>query len=665
MVSKINGYSIKPEWFIGKGSFGSVYKAEKDGQFYAIKIFQSELLQTQYRDRIDREIQAIKKIQHPNVVKLHDFGTFKDNEFEYYYIVMDLVDGQPLSNFIGTIEEKGCIEIIESVLDTVDHIHSQGVIHRDLKPENIFIDKHGNPVILDFGLAKLIDYSSITQTGERVGTYYYMSPEQVTDSKNIDNRSDYFAIGIIFYQLVTGSLPYDAANLPALIDQIKNRYPKNPSELNPAISNRTENIILKLLEKEPYKRYQTVSEIINGMKQEPKKSVSRLDVSSQFFVRLLHNEKEIFKSALDAKIIDRVVFPANFFKFYHPTVSLLKESKIPFTTDPATNRLTYTAFSKTTGVQELPYSSGSEVMPIQKKDFETISQVQDYVKKVIDFQIENGLNELAAPFFYAKNAGDDWFQINLKLLKESIDYRDNKYPDYPLWAGICMNVENWHEDEEKEKILNRYMKTNPDGFFVYGDPICNQSNVTQLFHYADLLRKLQKFSGVPVVASRVNGFGLVLVSLGIAGFCSGVASLDSFRETILSDAQDGYGPDPRYYIPQLLGTVTMKKGITTKLTDISASSIGSEISCDCPYCAGVSSGAITIKNMKLHFLKKRQEEMNQLAGMRPEERIPFISNKIDTALHYVQILSREGIKVGDFSYLKIWQSLLAQFNNQV
>lgn len=663
MISQVNGYNLKPEWFIGKGSFGSVYKAEKGGQFYAIKIFQSELLQTQYRDRIDREIKSIQKIRHPNVVKLHDFGTFKENEFEYFYIVMDLVEGQTLSNFVGTLEEDRCVEIIESVLSTINHIHSKGIIHRDLKPDNIFIDKHGKPIILDFGLAKLIDYSSITQTGERVGTYYYMSPEQVTDSKNIDNRSDYFAVGVIFYQLVTGALPYDAVNLPALIDQIKNQYPQNPSEINPAVSNRTENIILKLLEKEPYKRYQNISEVVNDINQKVDKEKGRLNINSEFFVRLLHTEKEIFNSAIKDGIIDRVIFPANFFERYHPTVKILKESGVPFTTDPATNRLTYTAFSKTAGVQELPYSSGSEVMPIQKKDFSSIYQVQNYVKKVLDFQIENGVTELAAPFFYAKNSGDEWFGINLKLLKESVEYRNSNLSSYPIWAGICMNVENWHEEDEKNKILNSYMRTSPDGFFVYGDPICNQSNVTQLFHYTDFLRKLQDFSGIPVIASRVNGFGLVLVSLGVAGFCSGVAALDSFRESILSDSQDGYGPDPRYYIPQLLGTVTMKKGITTKLTDIASSSLGSELSCDCQYCTGISSGALTLKNMKLHFLKKRKEEMLELLSLAPQDRLPYIKNKIDIASKYVKTLANEGIVVGDFSHLKAWQSLLAQFNS--
>ena len=662
MLNNINGYTTKPEWFIGKGSFGSVYKAEKDGQYYAIKIFQSELLQTEYKDRLDREIKAIQKISHPNVVRVHDFGKFKDKEFEYFYIVMDLVEGKSLTEYVGGIDEAKCVEIMESVMDTIESIHSQGVIHRDLKPANIMINQKGVPIVLDFGLAKLIDYTSITQTGERVGTFYYMSPEQVTDSKNIDNRSDYFSLGVIFYQLLTGVLPYDATNLPALIDQIKNQYPKNPSELNSSISNQIENVILKLLEKTPYQRYQSIPEIKNALKAVPEERPKKLDLSDRFFVRLLHTEKTVFEDALKESLVDRVIFPANFFKFYHLTVTVLRNSGIPFTTDPATNRLTYTAFSKTTGVQELPYSSGDEVTPIQKKDFHSISQVQEYVKKVLDFQTQNGVTELAAPFFFAKNSSDEWFNINVKLLKESISYRDQYHSGMPIWGGICMNIENWHDDDEKNKILNQYVKAGPDGFFVYGDPVSNSSNLTQLFHYTDLLKKLQTASGVPVVACRVNGLGLILMCLGISGISSGIAALDNFREPILSDTQEGYSADPRYYISELLSMVSLKKKVATKLTDIAKSSVGAKLKCACKYCTGIYSGTpLTQRNMKLHFLQRRKEELEEIKTIPVNDRLAYIEKKVDTAIKFAKTLADEGIEVGDFSHLNTWRSLIQQF----
>lgn len=264
MIQEINGYKTKSEWFLGKGSFGSVYKAEKEGKFYAIKIFQTEILKNEYRKFLDREIKALQKIDHPHVVKFHESGIFTDKGFEYFYIVMDLIEGNKLSTYIGSGNEKNIVSIIKSVITTLDFVHNQGVLHRDLKPDNIIVTKEGIPVLLDFGLSKLIDYTSIIQTGEHVGTFHYMSPEQISDSKNIDPRSDYFSLGVILYQLLTGVLPFDAPNLPALIVQIQSRYSKTPSDINPNISNQVENIILKLLEKQPHARYQKASEIIDA-----------------------------------------------------------------------------------------------------------------------------------------------------------------------------------------------------------------------------------------------------------------------------------------------------------------------------------------------------------------------------------------------------------------
>lgn len=660
MISNIAGYNTKEEWYIGKGSFASVYKAEKDGKFYAIKIFQTEYVKPEYKKLLDREIAALQKISHPNVIKLYASGTFVENMFEYFYIVMDLVEGKSLKEYVGSIDEQHALKFTESILETLDSIHKQGVLHRDLKPENIKINSQGIPIILDFGLSKLIDYSSIIQTGENVGTFQFMPPEQVTDSKHIDARADYFAVGMILYQLLTGKLPYDATNLPALIDQIKNKYPQLPSEINESITNRTENVILKLLEKEPYKRYQTVDEILNAFKENPKIEPKKLDLSTRFFIRLLHNEKALFSEASEKNLISNVIFPANFFKRFHPTVKIINDSKINFTTDPATNRLTYSAFSKTEGVQELPYSSGSQVTPIQKKDFHSISQVQEYVKKVIDYQAQYGINQLAAPFFYAQNINDEWFNINLKLIKETVDYRNEKYPTLPVWAGICMNIEDWYDEEIKNKILNSYVKTAPDGFFIYGDPVGNQSNLPQLFHYGDLLKKLQTFSNTPVVACRVNGFGLILLAFGISGISSGFASLDNFKESILSDTQDGYANDPRYYIPELLSLISFKKGIPTKLSDLAKSSIANEVLCKCPYCANIES--LSLHNIKMHFLVRRNEELQELQKTAPAERLDYTEEKVAKAIEYEKILNKEGIKIAnDFSHLSVWKGLIEEF----
>lgn len=650
---------------IGTGSFGAVYKAEKNGHSYAIKIIRTDILHSSAKARLDSEIKAIQKVQHPNVVKLHEHGTFTENAFEYVYIVMDLVEGVTLTSSIGNVDETTAVTLAKSILQTIHSVHEDGVIHRDLKPENIMVKLDGTPVILDLGLAKLVDYTSITQTGERLGTYYYMSPEQITDSKNIDERSDYFAIGIILYQLVTGVLPYDAMNLPALVDQIKNVYPKNPTQLNPALSNNFENVLLKMLEKDPYRRYQNTQDIVNALESKPSESKRKLDLSPRFYLRLNHNDKTLIQDAHKEGIISRVIYPASYFKKNHLTVEVLKKlSGIVFATDPATNRLSYSSFSKTKGILELPYSSGSPVKPLSPDDFSSLTQVQDFVKKVLDYQIDNGVNELCAPFFYAKTPTDPWYEINIKLSRESIAYRNNLNVDTPLWAGICMNVDGWYDKKEKDRILNDYSRIEADGYMVYGDPIGKASNLTQLYHYADLLLTLQDSSKAPVVASRVNGIGLILVAFGLSGISAGAAGLDSFRQEILSDKSEGYTNDPRYYIPELLSMISLPKGTDTKIKAIQGTSLASQLKCSCKFCVSINSGSVVHSDVKKHYLYRRNAELDELLKLDANDRKAYIQKRVNDALEYENTLKREGVKLGDLSELTTLRDLVVELNKR-
>lgn len=650
---------------IGTGSFGAVYKAEKNGRSYAIKVIRTDILHSSAKARLDSEIKAIQKVQHPNVVKLHEHGTFTENAFEYVYIVMDLVEGVTLTSSIGNVDEVAAVALAKSILQTIHSVHEDGVIHRDLKPENIMVKSDGTPVILDLGLAKLVDYTSITQTGERLGTYYYMSPEQITDSKNIDERSDYFAIGIILYQLVTGVLPYDAMNLPALVDQIKNVYPKNPTQLNPALSNNFENVLLKMLEKDPHRRYQNTQDIVNALESKPSESKRKLDLSPRFYLRLNHNDKTLIQDAHKEGIISRVIYPASYFKKNHLTVEALKKlSGIIFATDPATNRLSYSSFSKTKGILELPYSSGSPVKPLSPDDFSSLIQAQDFVKKVLDYQIDNGVNELCAPFFYAKTPADPWYEIDIKLLRESIAYRNSLNVDTPLWAGICMNVDGWYDKKEKDRILNDYSRIEADGYMVYGDPIGKTSNLTQLYHYADLLLTLQESSKAPVVASRVNGIGLILVAFGLSGISAGAAGLDSFRQEILSDKSEGYTNDPRYYIPELLSMISLAKGTDTKIKAIQGTSLASQLKCGCKFCESINSGSVVHSDVKKHYLYRRNAELEELLKLDAKDRKGYIQKRVEDAIEYENTLKRESVKLGDLSELTTLRDLVIELNKR-
>ena len=200
--------------FKGKGTFGSVYRCEKDGNIYAMKIFSADFVYSEFSkgndNRISREIEALKLVNSENVVKYIDDGSFIDNNWKYYYVVMDYVDGDDLENILKqrTFSQEEALIIFNSILNGIFAIHEAKLIHRDLKPANIYLLKDGNVKILDFGLSKLIDFTSITNTGDQLGTPLYMSPEQISDSKNIDYRSDYYALGVILFKMLANKTPY-------------------------------------------------------------------------------------------------------------------------------------------------------------------------------------------------------------------------------------------------------------------------------------------------------------------------------------------------------------------------------------------------------------------------------------------------------------------------
>ena len=652
----INGYKIIKK--IGQGSFGQVYKVTKNDSVYALKLIRKDISKDT-PERFLREVKAMQIIEHSNVVKIRDYGEFhSDHDFDYIYIVMDFIDGRPLSELVGKLEVEKAKQIIISVLETMAAVHKQAVIHRDLKPSNIIIDQDAGPIILDLGLAKLIDYTSITPSGALLGTYRYMAPEQIDNSKYVNELSDYYSIGVIFYELLSGRHPYDADTLPELIDMIKHQPPTRLTKYNLDVPSHIETVVLNwMLEKAPADRYQSVEEIIDALNQEEKPRQSLLAIEPRNYWRLLHTEKTVFLKGVKAGLIQDIVFPANFFQGYRPTVDQIRQSSVRgYTTDPATNRLAYTSFSATKGLLNMPYSPQSSVKPLDQDDFKSSSEIRKHVKKVIDYQVKYGVNQLMAPFFYAKDPSDPWFDTNIHLLGESIDYRDENYPDTPIIGSICMYIDKWHKNTEKQDILNQYVRLKPDAYFAYGDPVGKKSNSTQLFHYADLLLKLQEKSQRPVIASRINGFGLILMAFGLSGMSSGIASLDSFSESTISSGEVGYSLGPRYYMPGLMHMFSSKEHNLIK--DVLASDIGRRLKCTCKYCQHPKGQLLGPENFRMHFLTKRQQEIQMIAANDTATNIHQIEGRLGQAMTDIQQLKRAGILIRDTEHLEVWSNVV-------
>jgi len=266
----IPGYDIvRP---IHRGGQGAVYEAvqRSTGRTVAVKVLPgTHFADARHRDRFDREVKALSSLRHPNIAAIHDSGSRPG----FGYIVMDYVDGQPLDVLIAEDPRPApnrVLELFATICDAVNAAHLRGIIHRDLKPSNILIDAQGRPYVLDFGLAKLVGRDApetggepLTTTGQFVGTLPWASPEQVEGLRDqIDLRTDVYSLGVILFQLLTGTFPYavDGRTSEAM-QNVLHAQPQRPSALHRQVPRDVDTIVLKCLAKERERRYQTAGEI--------------------------------------------------------------------------------------------------------------------------------------------------------------------------------------------------------------------------------------------------------------------------------------------------------------------------------------------------------------------------------------------------------------------
>ena len=243
---------------LGKGGMGKVYRGldKKLNEEVALKLIRPDVASDKEMiERFHNELKLARKIAHRNVGKMYelmeDAGT--------HFITMEYIPGQDLKGLIrqmGRLTTVKAISIAKQVCEGLEEAHRLGVVHRDLKPGNILIDKEGNARIMDFGIARSIHGRGITGAGVMIGTPEYMSPEQV-EGKEVDQRSDIYSLGIILYEMVTGRVPFEADTPFSIGVKHKSEVPRDPQQLNAQIPEDFGRLILKCLEKDRAKRYQS------------------------------------------------------------------------------------------------------------------------------------------------------------------------------------------------------------------------------------------------------------------------------------------------------------------------------------------------------------------------------------------------------------------------
>ena len=248
---------------IGVGGMAIVYEATDlaTNRRVAIKMLKDSISDNpQALRRFINESKAVAMLNHPNIVKILDVSV----KTEHKFIVMDFINGITLREYMnhkGALNWREALAFITQILLALDHAHMKGVIHRDIKPQNIMVMEGGVIKVADFGIAKIPDAETVTMIDHAVGTIYYISPEQAK-GKKIDARSDLYWLGVMFYEMVTGNLPFIAENSYAIMHKHINDAPASPTSIIPNLPLGIEQIILMAMEKSPENRYQSASQMI-------------------------------------------------------------------------------------------------------------------------------------------------------------------------------------------------------------------------------------------------------------------------------------------------------------------------------------------------------------------------------------------------------------------
>lgn len=516
-------------------------------------------------ERSDRELAALQRVSHPNVVAYRETGTVEHAGVVYRWLSMDYVEGFTLSQALREAEpwtREAAVNFLRQLVAGAAAIWEQQTAHRDLSPNNILITNEARPVIVDLGLARHLDDSTIT-TLPTPGTPGWMSPEQVGDHPTHgDWRSDQFVLGIIGYNIVTGTGPF-TFNSPAQAWYAPHHQtPRPPRDLDPTVPLALSDLLMKMLAKQPHRRFlrpDALRAALDRVAAALAVTEDTLEVQPRFFLAIGDNKGyAAVPGYLRTVSPDGIIIEPRTAGRVNEFMTLTRPEWTTRMCDPVTHYARSPMAHRPAYYQALPYGRRSQLTGFSQPDREA------FCGQVLNHQLDGGVDVVIAPYFYAASGERDWIQESLYCAQLTTDLLTARAAERegviePTWTSAAVHASWLAQDPRRDELMtlltSQPLQTLQLLIGTTQNPFATLGDAGVLQGLADLLTVMRE-AGVPVVLSRRGPEGLLGLALGAAGWGTGVRAVQqNMNPHPEADTTGGPGQD-RVYVPQLLSTLT-------------------------------------------------------------------------------------------------------------
>lgn len=553
---------------LGSGGFASTFRVELTDDVMAVKILDPDRVARP--ERVEREAIALQTVDHPNVVSYRDFGSTEFNQTEYCYIVMGYVKGRPLDQHLeenGEMEQAAALRLVEEIVQGAEAIWECDITHRDLAPKNIVITEDGSPVIVDLGIARHHELTTIT--GQQVpGTPGWMAPEQLRDDPDRgDWRSDQFVIGLILYRLLLQELPYTSQNILELWEAPLNQELRDPGTVDPSLPLAGTRLLNHMTAREPFERYLRPFELLEDIRR-------ATDAVEQPDARTPSEDAVLFgwaqgnlKNYADRQFALNLRASGLFIDAQNhgdarttEFVDYGRESGSIVVIDPVNYYDRGPIASRNIGYRDLPYGEHEQLDEPPTDDTR-----YDYCKTIVDHQARYGVTTLIGPYFVADERELEWVRASLecgRTAREIVTEQEGEEAR-PIWEAAAVQSNFVRDAGPRARLLNVLTERAPDVLYLLVE--ANQPSYGPLSD-AGVLRGMRRVIEVmdraetKVIFGRRYSCGLLLSALGAYGWTTGVSAthqnLKSHDEEVV-EGQQGGPADDWYYVPSLLNSIRL------------------------------------------------------------------------------------------------------------